>query len=294
MSNVFVNSLTTTIIDKKNSNIEFKKEYDKPELVLKNYLNKDNNNTSLFVENTFIQKEEKNLNNKLNNYTTSSSIRIRDNLLGNNFDKNIQSEINNHYNNKENLTFDPNDIINNIELERIKLIPVVLRKSINENILNKNISIYNNIDNQELLVIDSNNIDQLIKSLDSLSQQNILNIISYLRDKTFNYDIEIKEYKEHLERYFKENELLQTNIDSEVLDSKSSINSIYKPVDAYKNNKLVLSKELENELLSTLLGVSNDKSRYLIINTIDPLELNKFNNDIINIVKSNKRFYLYE
>ena len=293
MSNVFVNSLTTTIIDKKNSNIEFKKEYDKPELVLKNYLNKDNNN-SLFVENTFIQKEEKNLNNKLNNYTTSSSIRIRDNLLGNNFDKNIQSEINNHYNNKENLTFDPNDIINNIELERIKLIPVVLRKSINENILNKNISIYNNIDNQELLVIDSNNIDQLIKSLDSLSQQNILNIISYLRDKTFNYDIEIKEYKEHLERYFKENELLQTNIDSEVLDSKSSINSIYKPVDAYKNNKLVLSKELENELLSTLLGVSNDKSRYLIINTIDPLELNKFNNDIINIVKSNKRFYLYE
>lgn len=294
MSNVFVNSLTTTIIDKKNSNIEFKKEYDKPELVLKNYLNKDNNNNSLFVENTFIQKEEKNLNNKLNNYTTSSSIRIRDNLLGNNFDKNIQSEINNHYNNKENLTFDPNDIINNIELERIKLIPVVLRKSINENILNKNISIYNNIDNQELLVIDSNNIDQLIKSLDSLSQQNILNIISYLRDKTFNYDIEIKEYKEHLERYFKENELLQTNIDSEVLDSKSSINSIYKPVDAYKNNKLVLSKELENELLSTLLGVSNDKSRYLIINTIDPLELNKFNNDIINIVKSNKRFYLYE
>lgn len=294
MSNVFVNSLTTTIIDKKNSNIEFKKEYDKPELVLKNYLNKDNNNNSLFVENTFIQKEEKNLNNKLNNYTTSSSIRIRDNLLGNNFDKNIQSEINNHYNNKENLTFDPNDIINNIELERIKLIPVVLRKSINENILNKNISIYNNIDNQELLVIDSNNIDQLIKSLDSLSQQNILNIISYLRDKTFNYDIEIKEYKEHLERYFKENELLQTNIDSEVLDSKSSINSIYKPVDAYKNNKLVLSKELENELLSTLLGVSNDKSRYSIINTIDPLELNKFNNDIINIVKSNKRFYLYE
>lgn len=81
------------------------------------------------------------------------------------------------------------------------------------------------------------------------------------------------------------------NIKTEVIQASRDFDAIYKPL--FGDMKFRTVDQLKKQYIQSLTGYNVEKNKYKLVETIDPVELNHFNNNLKRDLGQNKDFYLY-
>lgn len=135
---------------------------------------------------------------------------------------------------------------------------------------------------------DANN---MINHISELNKDQIKELLHFLNTKNKLLIDQKKSMSDQSQKYVKESILILGNIQNEVLESQSEIDSIFKPLQGDMKSKAI--SELESKYINNLSGFVVDKSRYPLAEKIDPIDLSTYSTNLRRSLGSNKDFYLF-